>query len=266
MQVLQNALKHPHQVHGQKSAYCLKVTQAALAANSSNSCIPKEDIFQRDESGKILYKDKDKTVPMYKDESRLMAELDNRRPHVGKMAAPGETGLFEETGPLLKGVSKIPGMNAAAVFHDQWAINWNMDPVTLTVTIPLAIMLTYLGTGGPSYDLIRESNIKNERKKNVDYIESVKSERINHLSQVETSASESVIGSSFICTKEKLIRQIAVEYPPASTSSACRVLYVSERGFQTLWHAKNDKNYCLPRAQAFVAKHMVEFGWDCVGQ
>ncbi|TNZ56308.1 hypothetical protein CGK45_21925 [Vibrio parahaemolyticus] len=252
--------------HSEGPAYCLKVTAAALAQNSGNSCIPKEDIYKRDKFGEILYEDKDKTIPVFKDKSRVMAALDARRPHVGKMAAPGETGLAQETGSLLKGVSKVPGMNAMAVFHDQWAINWDMDPVTLTATIPPAIVITYLGSGGPSYDLIRESNVKNESKEKVDYIDSVKRERALTNEQIEVAYEESVVSPSFICSKGNLVRQIAVEYPVTGSVHACRVLYLSEKGFNTPWHANNDKNYCLPRAEAFVAKQIVEFGWDCSGQ
>jgi len=259
--------------HSEGPPYCVKVTQAALKANSGNSCIPKEDIYARDADGRILYEDKEKTIPIFKDKSKLMAELDNRRPHVGRMAAPGETGITQETGSFMQGLSKVPGMNAMSVFHDQWAVNWDMDPITNAATIPPAIVITYLGAGGPSYDLIRKTSIKNKNNKDFSYTESVKSES-SALENTDPSPnsqnahfnSESFIGQSYVCSKANLVRQIAVEYPPVGSDHKCRVLYDTEKGFSTPWMANNEKNYCLPRAQALVAKHIVEYGWQCSGQ
>lgn len=259
--------------HSEGPPYCLKVTQAALKANSGNSCIPKEDIYARDSDGRILYEDNEKTIPVFKDKSKLMAKLDNRRPHVGLMAAPDKTGVLHETGGFMQGVSKVPGMNAMSVFHDQWAVNWDMDPITTVATIPPAIVITYLGAGGPSYDLIRKTNIKNNSKKKDSYIKSAKS-KSTALGIVDKQSDstdlyldeESFIGQSYICSKANLVRQIAVEYPPPGEEHQCRVLYDTENGLSTPWAAKNEKSYCLPRAQSLVAKHIVEFGWECSGQ
>lgn len=273
--------------HSEGPAYCLKVTAAAFSAEPGHECIPREDIFKRGERGEILYADTDKTIPLYKDKSRLMADLDPRRPHVGLMAEPGEAGVFQETGKLLRKASKIPGMNAMAVFHDQWAINWDMNAVTTAATIPPAIVLTYIGTGGPSYDLIRKSNIETSTQKQGhrsqadhdhgprDFNQSANKNNshllhqraeVSRVKEAKNQRSKSDIHPSFICSKGNLVRQIAVEYPAAGSEEVCRVLYASEKGFQVPWHAKNDEGYCLPRAEAFVAKQIMDFGWQCVGQ
>ncbi|WP_291078129.1 hypothetical protein [Hyphomonas sp.] len=244
-------------------AYCLNVTAESLAKNSAASCLPTEDIFVRDENNQIVYEDAERTIPKFRDKSRIMAELDNRRPHVGKWSQPGETGIghfaSKETGMVMTGVSKIPGMNAMSVFHDQWAINWEMDPVSSALTIPPATVITYIGTGGPSYDLIRESAIENDGRESIDYRASVGS--VSSESQDEQL--ESYIGHSFICTKADIVRQIALEFPSSQSSDKCRVIYKSEKGFETLWSAKNDRNYCKPHAIGFVSKQISEFGFTC---
>lgn len=42
-------------------------------------------------------------------------------------------------------LAKVPGMNAMALFHDRWAVSWEMDSLTTKATIAPAIVLTYLG-------------------------------------------------------------------------------------------------------------------------
>jgi hypothetical protein len=54
-------------------------------------------------------------------------------------------------------VSKVPGMNAMAMFHDPWSVAWNMDAFTNVATIIPAVVLTYHGTEAPIDEKIRDA-------------------------------------------------------------------------------------------------------------
>jgi hypothetical protein len=64
----------------------------------------------------------------------------------------------------MQAISRIPGMNTMSVFHDQWSINFQMDPVTNMTSIVPAVYLTYLGTDAEILDLIREVSVDGKRK------------------------------------------------------------------------------------------------------
>lgn len=78
----------------------------------------------------------------------------------------------------------------------------------------------------------------------------------------EGTSEDRHVSRSFICRKADLRRQIAIEYPAAEADYACRVVYDSEKGLNTPWHARNERNYCEPRAVGLVKK-LREMGWQC---
>jgi len=80
-----------------------------------------------------------------------------------------------------------------------------------------------------------------------------------------TSDGEGYVSNSYICRQANLVRQITIEYPTAETGYACRVLYDSEKGATTPWYAKNERDYCEPRATGLMRKHL-EMGWKCTGK
>lgn len=256
--------------HSKGPAYCINVTSAVMQGATTPNCVPTEDIYVRDTQGKIQFEDNAGKVPKLKDPKRLMAMLDAKRPHVGLMSSPGDTGmvntLFGETGPVMTAVSKVPGMNAMGVLHDQVMINAELSGVTGTIlnvaTIPPAMVVTYIGAGGPVYDIIRRSAIENDRRNDFDYRTSVQSALA-----VQKGASapmpESFVSRSYVCTNGVLGRTIAVEHPRSDSGYSCRVLYETEKGFSTPWSAKNDANYCDGRADALAAMLVQQNGWNC---
>jgi hypothetical protein len=128
-------------------AYCLLTPTGA-------PCSPETtDVYLKDAEGNIVYETVgDRQVPVV----RTITLLDPRRPHVGNLAAADQTFLNFERSAFMQGISRIPGMNAMSVFHDEWAITWKMNLVTNVSTIPVAVYFTYLGTDSHILDLIRE--------------------------------------------------------------------------------------------------------------
>jgi hypothetical protein len=57
---------------------------------------------------------------------------------------------------VMQGFARVPAFNAMAVFHDKWAVDWNMGsiPGLTQVTIFPAIALTYIGAGAPLFTSI----------------------------------------------------------------------------------------------------------------
>ena len=64
-----------------------------------------------------------------------------------------------ESSVLMTSISKIPGMNAMAVFHDNWAIDWNMKYLTIPTIVP-AIVITYIGTEAPFQEFLKETAVE----------------------------------------------------------------------------------------------------------
>lgn len=77
----------------------------------------------------------------------------------------------------------------------------------------------------------------------------------------EASASGSV-DMVATCTYGGQTRVISVVFDNEETGTACEVTYEKSSGVQTLWSANNERDYCVPQAQAFVEKQQ-GWGWDC---
>lgn len=86
-----------------------------------------------------------------------MSKVDPAIPAVG---LKDHTALFQETNVVMTTVSRIPGMQAMAVFHDNWAIAWDMNSFATPATILPAIVLTYVGTGAPYFDTLQTTAVE----------------------------------------------------------------------------------------------------------
>jgi hypothetical protein len=66
--------------------------------------------------------------------------------------------VFKDNSQVMIGAGKIPGMNAMAFFHDKWVATWNMsETIANQLTIPPAIVLTYMGTDSHVLEEIRKA-------------------------------------------------------------------------------------------------------------
>lgn len=132
---------HPLDAQGARGLpYCMSEIDA--------SCIPLQDAFIKDEQGNVIGYDPSK--------------LDPNRPHVGLQAqmspnatkpllleVKAPTPVLSDQSAFMVGVAKVPGMNAMALFHDTWAVNWKMEviPGATQLSIFPAVAVTYWGTG-----------------------------------------------------------------------------------------------------------------------
>lgn len=147
----ENMTKHPIDARVSKGeAFCKSTPGAA--------CAPPGDTYVRDPRGRSIFDNDTPRVDITK--------MDSRVPHVGKFSddkTPGFFGLGERSG-FMTAVSRVPGMNAMAYFHDTWSTTWKMPPGFNEFTILPATVLTYAGTGAPMVDRIRTIATKDEQR------------------------------------------------------------------------------------------------------
>lgn len=217
-------------------AYCM-TTNPAVGCQP----VPAEAITSLDERGNITGVDMSKLGPEYS--------------HVG-IKSP-EIGFGNEQLPAMKAISQIPGMNAMAVFHDTWAINWNMDPLTTKLTIVPAIAITYTGTGAPYYELLRRTTI-NEDLKNIDG-SSPLNVAINSTSVVFKKAD---IQQSAYCKNGPNAKAFAVEKTTDNDLYKCRVIVNADDGATTPWIAHSEEKFCEGKAKELL-NELTSSGWEC---
>lgn len=249
-------------------AYCM--------ASVGESCSPPKEAYLRDEAGNIKY---DKGGKPLVD----IRKTDPARPHVGNWAAKGQANWNHETGPFMTGVSKVPGMNAMSVFHDQWAVSWDMNAIASGATIAPAVVLTYVGTGAPVYDLIQRTNVRaapvqaqaNAQTSTASSVPASTTAAGDSpdIPATQSSAENAAILSadataSFMCVapnSPSTTRRIVVEQARRGGRPVCRVIYVSSGVVSVPWRADHQADYCVPKAAEFAAKFAAS-GWSCFGQ
>ena len=108
------------------------------------TCSPRLDAYILDDKGHVQFDDKGNPLVDIR-------KTDFRRPHVGTWSKSADGPLIggTEASGTMQAVAKIPGMNAMSVFHDHWAVSWDMGSFTTVASIPPAVVITYVGTGAP---------------------------------------------------------------------------------------------------------------------
>lgn len=238
-------------------AYCMATVGA--------SCSPPEEAYVRDKNGNIAYEGEgNKRVPKVD-----VRKTDPRRPHVGNWSKATDKNWNHERGPFMTGVSKIPGMNAMSVFHDHWAVSWDMSNLASGATIGPAVVLTYIGTGAPVFDNIQEQASRKDKLSGA-HAQLRTPHRFDEDARFRSEPNaltyeniEMVSGYSFACVNQSLRRSVFVdERDEPSDEFACRVFYQTEQGTTTPWTAVNDVKYCAPKALELTQK-LVGLGWTC---
>lgn len=239
----------------QGDAYCM--------SSVGEDCSPPGSSYIRDKDGNIQYELDSSGKPL-KDKPLVdIRKTDPRRPHVGNWSTKSEANWNHERGKFMTSVSRIPGMNAMSVFHDQWAVSWDMNTLTSVGTIAPAVVLTYTGTGTQYFELLRKTAADKKQAPGkataqiVPVESSVPEER--NLMRVLTSDS---VKTSYVCSQGQMSRSIVVEVPTEKADFACRVVYLTDKTQSVLWSAKNDASYCDPKAREFISKQ-IDWGWAC---
>jgi len=129
---------------------------AAPVSDAANGCPHPED-YMKDDQGRLIMTDKD--GGFHHVEIGTAEDIPKDwRPIGNASATPSGTPVVgiqtDQLPPLSQAnegsatmiaLAKVPGMNAMAIFHDRWAVAWEMDPAVTKTSIVPAIVLTYLG-------------------------------------------------------------------------------------------------------------------------
>lgn len=267
MVVIQDTFKDmtTHDLSGKASEgepYCVTV--------ATTDCAPPSEAYVRNPDGSLALDDRG--VPKLD-----VSKMDPKRPMVG-LKDPKAT--FNEGNVVMKGISKVPGMNGMAVFHDQWAMKWDMNAFTTPTSIVPAVVLTYWGLGAPYYTDLQKTAVEakqqdmatlnrmiapsSDKPESEDTgITTVGSADKYGKPIVPLDVRKNDIVQSYLCNRENMVRAVAVERPAVNDRGlACRVLYASEKSETAPWVAKNDGSYCESKARAF-AKKLEVMGFTC---
>lgn len=263
MVVVQDTFKSMtgHRLSGKASEgepYCVSVdiANATLPA----SCAPPKDAYVRKPNGEL---DLDSNgVPKID-----MSKVDPTRAAVGVKSADSNFGT-ERSSPMIA-ISKVPGMQGMAVFHDQWAMKWDMNAFNTPVSIIPAVVLTYWGLGAP-YEEFLSNQGKNKKIHELNVIS--KSAGIENVSvpdstiplpDIMTTVKKNDVVQSYFCiTKNNQQRLIAVEKPSEVKSFSCIVVYYKNKEIYP-WRAYHEKNYCGSKA-FYLAETLNKSGWNCM--
>lgn len=227
-------------------AYCMSTV--------GSDCSPPESAYLRDKEGNILYgPDGDPQIDMTK--------VDPRRPHVGKWSGDGNPNWSQERSTFMTSVSRVPGMNAMSVFHDQWAISWDMNSIASPATIIPAVVLTYVGTGAPYYQLIQSSATKPRSPANIQgYGEVIAPPTTISPKVIERFETQSAV-STFACVLKEESEILIIDRPDG-TKLDCRVVLIADSDVPTVLATAKSHAQCLSFAGKTVAEKASK-GYSC---
>ncbi|MDM0110533.1 hypothetical protein QTI66_00115 [Variovorax sp. J22R133] len=127
-----------------------------MAGGADDGC-PRPTDYMKDEQGRLIMTDKDGGFHHVEIGKEGEVHSDWRAIGNASKTPPGTpvVGIQTDQLPALSqanegsatmvALAKVPGMNAMALFHDRWAVSWEMNPATTVATIVPAIVLTYMG-------------------------------------------------------------------------------------------------------------------------
>ena len=260
-------------------AYCMLANpELSVDPSQPNSCLPPVDVYARDANGNVLDEDGD----IWSSKSGKSPDIDARNTEYlsnngGDRSNIRNTDWIYERGSFMTTVSRVTGMNAMAGFHDHWAVSWNMSALSNKVPVVPAVVMTYMGTTAPLEKLIIDENVKRQHENNA-YISNIPvnsvlddSDSLAVARQLKLRAIHGVRGNGGVrvaehsCDNTSIVRNIAVDKGGKRTDYACRVIYDSEKGLSVLWNARNDADYCAPKADS-LRNDLVNWGWSCVSR
>lgn len=249
--------------------YCMRVTTATM----NSECAPPDTAYKRDGSGKII------EDPVTGELEVDVKKTDPSRPHVGKWSnESGNPRLVGERSGAMTAVSRVPGMNAMSLLHDEFAVSWKLGDVATVASIPPAIVITYIGTGAPYYMHLEQTAVAKWQRANSPVTPvalpydpkksivvtgtdggrsppKVKPPKLpTTLLTKPPLTGSSYEERSYLCITTKEPRMVIVERPRGPSDFACKVQYVKDGAMTTPWVARNEKGYCGPKAKVLADK------------
>ena len=266
-------------------AYCLAESPPAAYfsdAGAPSSCFAPPSTYIRQSDG------------TYRFDQTKFRQLDPDRPHVGVWARQTEPihNIAAENSGVMTGISRLPGWNAMAVGHDELSVQMRFDLlpggtgiVPTVATIPPSVVLTYVGSGGPVHDSIREAFVRRQREReaasrnaspNTD-ASVIDTRAATTASTVEVPFNEAptevlhVFCGTRLGDQPDLERRTDIVVNVSVTGDTqggsrrlCEVHQRSNGHWYELGHAHHQRNYCHTVAER-IARQRVRRGYACYG-
>jgi hypothetical protein len=248
-----------------KDAYCMRTLNAP--------CSPPPEAYLRDGKGNILDIDHhpldlngnkigpdgkllldNHGFPQQGEPFVDVTKTDPLANHVGKWSTANDHSMAGERGALMTGVSKVPGMNTMAMFHDQWAVSWKMGDAATIATIYPATVLTYVGTGAPLYTQIQTTVVSSAKGAS-------QQEAQKQGAKPPSPPSNDFKRTSYLCYYKKQTRTIALT--DSLGTQPCQMTYTANGGLISSHGTAATPNMCVPAAERMVST-LQRSGWACL--
>jgi hypothetical protein len=226
--------------------YCMQ------ALPNSADCAPPEEAYVRNPDGSLAKGPDGKPMIDIKklDHTRQVVGLASNAKEAEGMLASIKEEIGSDRGLLMKTLSvAAPGLNAGALFHDQWVMVSAMSAVENFATIGPAIVLIYNGTAGPINNQIQQAatDAANSNPKP---------------SAPQQDKEPTRPQRTYMCQKAPVEREISVHTPTEIENLACAVVYERKEALTLPWVAQNSEQYCFKKAEEFVLQHQ-KWGFQC---
>ena len=176
-------------------------------------------------------------------------------------------------------LAKVPGMNAMALFHDRWAVSWEMDAFTTKATIAPAIVLTYLGAtavvDNASTRAITDAAIRLKQSSSADAGSQASTEPEPGttspgaapvppptIRQVKPEVAEL---ETLLCDKGDSFRAASVIPGKQPGDLQCMIISETNGVANAPYYAQNTPDFCA-RQLILMGEQLTKEGWDCKGR
>jgi len=238
---------------------------------------PRPTEYLRDEKGRLIMLDRDDKFH-YVEPGQEASVPKEWRPIGNASATPPRTPVvgiqtdklppptqFHEGSTVMTNLAKVPGMNAMALFHDRWAVAWEMGPAATKATIVPAIVLTYMGAtavvGNASTTAITDAARASVAASTPPATapSSLLPPTINEVKPLDASV------EALICTKGDSLRIASVVPGKEPGDLRCVIVSDTDGKVAAPYIAHNAAGYCARRLMR-MGRLLNGKGWQCKGR
>ena len=220
-----------------EDAYCMSAMGAECPAIAG--------VYVRDDKGSVVYKEG----------KPQLAPSQQRGNGGGARSAKWN----DERSVFMQSPSTVQGMNAMTLFHEQWALSWDMRGIRAPTRLAPAILINYAGTGALYYELVKKTTTAQGHK-------TAGVRELELVAAVETRAPPLEFGSNsvseaFICEDDGASNSLVVDQPDG-TRANCRAVAIAGNGRVELIGEGNHVDECALKAESRI-RDQIQFGQSC---
>ncbi|HJV96482.1 MAG TPA: hypothetical protein VJ608_10620 [Albitalea sp.] len=178
---------------------------------------------------------------------------------------------YENSG-FMTTVAKVPGMNAMALFHDRWTVNWSMTSTpAIQGSIPVAMVLVYTGetlaydtrSSNAIVDAAVKADARSAKQGEAD-APAVAASAATPAGPQPLLASDKRYPETILCTQGDSMQAFSVVLGREKDDLKCAVAVVKDNVALTdaPYYAKVQPEYCSVKIME-MADPLLKAGWSC---